>query len=86
MLAGADAGADAGALAGADAAGEAGADGEGVGVGVGVGGGALGRKFLPTAFALCTGTSKPVTLPLLWKVMFTNTDSPCSSGATSPGM
>lgn len=84
-------GADAGALVGADADDDAGADGEtaGVGVGVGVadggaGGGALGRKSLPTAFALCTGTSNPTTLPLLWNVKFTNTDSPCSRGATRP--
>ena len=81
--------ADADALAGADVADDAGADGGSVGVGVGVadgggGGGALGRKSLPTAFALCTGTCNPTTLPLLWKVKFTKTDSPCSSGATSP--
>jgi hypothetical protein len=72
-----------GALAGAGD--ETGADGVGVAdADGGGGGGALGRKALPTALALCTGTSRPVTLPLLRKVKFTYTESPCSSGATSP--
>ena len=39
-------------------------------------GGAVGRK-VPTAVALCTGTSRPVTEPLFANVKLTMTVSPC---------
>jgi hypothetical protein len=81
----------AGALAGADepAAGDATGDsptapgdvtGEATGEDAGAGGGAVGRK-VPTTAAPCTGTSSPLTDPLLPNDKPITTESPCVSGA-----